>query len=151
MAPSSRNASSTLGVTRPHHRRGHGQSGVIVHEVADSTSVPSARCQWVTSDCQHWLGRLASNLTQELRGRLWGWGAMNPRWRSIRQILDTEGTCPWRCYQVNSRTPGGRDEGAPTRGTKPTSLRERMRKEHGSTPSDPSAPSVRGRIDARWL
>lgn len=93
-----------------------------------------------------------------------GLGGDEPRWRSIRQILDTEGTCPWRCsggsprcsdasvhYQVNSRTPGGTDEGAPTRGTKPTSLRERMRKEHGSTPSDPSAPSVRGRIDARWF
>jgi hypothetical protein len=39
-----------------------------------STSVPSARAQWVVSACQHSLGRSAWNRRQELRGRLWAEG-----------------------------------------------------------------------------
>ncbi len=58
-----------------------------------SASVPSASRQWVTSDCQHSFGSWASKRTQELLGRLWGWGVTNPRRRRIRQIVDTEGTC----------------------------------------------------------
>ena len=43
-----------------------------------STSVPSARCQWVMSDCQVSLGRAASNRIQDERGRLRGSGVPYP-------------------------------------------------------------------------
>jgi hypothetical protein len=57
-----------------------------------STSVPSASHQCVTSDCQHSFGSWASNRIHELRGRLCGCGVTNPRRRSTRQIVETEGT-----------------------------------------------------------
>ena len=44
-----------------------------------STSLPSARRQWVKSDCQHSLGAAASNRIHELRGRLRGSGTTRPR------------------------------------------------------------------------
>jgi hypothetical protein len=39
-----------------------------------STSVPSARCQWVKSDCQHWLGWAAAKRRYDERGLLRGLG-----------------------------------------------------------------------------
>lgn len=57
-----------------------------------STLLPSARRQWVTSDCQHWLGRSASERFQLERGRLWGCGVMKPRRSRMRQIVEMPGT-----------------------------------------------------------
>ena len=52
-----------------------------------STSVPSARRQWVKSDCQTSLGAAASNRIQELRGRLCGSGTTRPAaWRTRRMV-----------------------------------------------------------------
>ena len=43
-----------------------------------SAGVPSASCQWVTSDCQVWLGRSALNRMNDERGRLSGSGLTSP-------------------------------------------------------------------------
>ncbi len=50
-----------------------------------STSVSSASCQWVTSDCQSSLGSCASKRIQELFGRFCGWGVTKPHRLRIRQ------------------------------------------------------------------
>jgi hypothetical protein len=64
--------------------------------LSTSNTVPPAPCTWVTSACQHSLGNSAANRTQELLGRLCGWGVTKPRARSTRQIVDTDGGCSCR-------------------------------------------------------
>src|SRR5579863_1115713 len=61
-----------------------------------STSLPSARAQWVVSACQHSLGSSAAKRTNEHRGRFWGWGVIKPRRFSTLQIEDTDGTSVFR-------------------------------------------------------
>ena len=57
-----------------------------------STSAPSARRQWVKSDCQTSFGAEASNRIQELRGRLCGSGVTSPApWR-MRLTVEVDGT-----------------------------------------------------------
>jgi len=58
-----------------------------------STRVPSARCQWVMSDCQHSFGRSASKRTKELRGRFSGAGVMRPASWRMRRIVEIAGVC----------------------------------------------------------
>jgi hypothetical protein len=61
-----------------------------------STSVPSARSQWVASACHISLGSSASKRLNEDRGRLWGSGMIRP-WRlRIRQMVAGEGTLSTR-------------------------------------------------------
>jgi len=53
-------------------------------KVRISISVPSLKCQWVMSLCQHSLGSDASKRMNEARGRFLGSGVMNPRRLSVR-------------------------------------------------------------------
>jgi hypothetical protein len=57
-----------------------------------SKTAPSATAAWVTSACEHSLGKSASNRMNELLGRLWGWGVTNPLAFSTRQMVGTDGT-----------------------------------------------------------
>ena len=68
-----------------------------------STSVPSARCQCVKSDCQHSLGWAAWNRVQEERGRLCGSGVIRPAACRILRMVEVEGGfCPAcsRCHLI---------------------------------------------------
>ena len=56
-----------------------------------STSLPSARRQWVVSDCHSSLGRAASKRMNDERGRLWGWGVIRSCRRRTRHAVATEG------------------------------------------------------------
>ncbi len=61
-----------------------------------STTTPEATSTWVTSACQHSLGKSASKRMKELFGRLWGWAVTKPRAFSTRQMVEVDGTGPPR-------------------------------------------------------
>lgn len=56
-----------------------------------STSVPSARRQWVKSDCQVSFGWAASKRTKEDLGRLRGSGVIRPAVCRMRRIVEVDG------------------------------------------------------------
>lgn len=62
-----------------------------------SASAPPASGQQVMPACQTSPGRPASNLRQDERGRLCGWGVTKPRRDKIRQIVATDGGDPPDC------------------------------------------------------
>ena len=115
-----------------------------------STSLPSARRQWVKSDCQTSLGAAASNRIHELRGRLRGSGTTSPAaWRT-RRMVEVDGTgrpSRSRCQAIVTG-PASRPRAVSSRrratirahttsGARPGLLRGR--RERGSTASMPSS------------
>ena len=56
-----------------------------------STSVPSARRQWVKSDCHSSFGAEASKRIHELRGRLRGSGVTSPAAPRMRRMVEVDG------------------------------------------------------------
>src|SRR5215203_843449 len=69
-----------------------------------STPVPSARAQWVMSDCQHSLGSDASKRTKLDLGRLAGWGTTKPRRTRTRQeLVEPAGVEPGAPGQLRHR------------------------------------------------
>ena len=61
-----------------------------------STPRSPRNTQWVMSDCQHSLGSAAWNRMKLDRGRFLGSGTTQPRRRSTRMMVLTEGAVPWR-------------------------------------------------------
>ena len=77
----------------PEGRAAEQVAGVVVEPAEQiSTSLPSARRQWVKSDCQTSLGAAASNRIQELRGRLRGSGTTRPAAWRMRRMVEVDGT-----------------------------------------------------------
>ena len=67
---------------------------VVVDQIEDLTTEPSAKDQAVTSACQHSLGSSLSKRISELCGRFCRWGTMRPSRRRMRQIVEREGVSP---------------------------------------------------------
>lgn len=91
------------GVNQPPVRRSH--------ITRDAPAIPSRRRRpWVTSPCQHSLGKAASKRISDAWGRFAGWASTKPRRESTRQVVDAEGTSFRRCAMCQAivRAPASR-------------------------------------------
>jgi hypothetical protein len=127
-------------------------------QFAISTSLPSARRQWVKSACQTSLGAAASKRIHELRGRLCGSGTTRPAPWKIRRMVETDGTGRPSCPRCQAMVTGPASSPRAVSPVRSAMIRSRTsswtacglvrgRLDRGL---QPSAPSSRYRARRRW-
>ena len=113
-------------------------------------SVPSARRQWVKSDCQVSFGCAASNRTYEDFGRLRGSGVISPAVCRMRRIVDVEGEVSPSCRRCQAIVTGPASVPAAVSARRSWTTRSRTRpvtacgllngaRDRASNPSKPSS------------